>query len=454
MTAPPAPRATAAPPRLADGRGAVVWLGVVAVALVWGTASVADAGVQLRAAPLYGRWSWHPGAGLVPAVLVAATTVAFGPALAARCRWRRLPLATGVWAVVWAVALAASDGWSRLAAPLASEHEYEPAAAGIGPGLGDLGRFLDGYVDDLTSFPIHVQGHPPGPVVVAWALDRVGLAGTGWLAALALAGWGVAVAAALIAVRTLVDARDGSGEAVARRVAPALVLLPAAVWAGTSFDALFAGLVAGAVALAVRAAVHDSAGWAAAAGGVAGLALLSTYGAPVALLIGVAAVGTVATRPVRVLAWAAAGAAVPLVGAAAAGFRWTDGLAATRDAYWDGVAAVRPAGYLTLAGNPGALALAVGPAVAAGLWAALARVRPGPLRARDRWVPAPALLPVAALVAVVLAHLSQMSRGEVERIWLPFVPWLALAAPGDRRGWLAVQAAVALTLQSTLASAW
>ena len=453
-TTPAEAPAAAAARRDVDGRGAVVWLGVVAVALVWGTASVADAGVQLRAAPLYGRWSWHPGAGLVPAVLMAAATVVCGPALAARCRWRRLPIATGGAAVAWAVALAASDGWSRLTAPLAGEHEYESAAAGIGPGLGDLGRFLGSYVDDLRSFPIHVQGHPPGPVVVAWGLDRVGLGGTGWLAALALAGWGVAAAAALVAVRALVDRRGGSGEAMARRVAPALVLLPAAVWAGTSLDALFAGLVAVAIAVAVRAAVDDAAGWAAAAGGVAGLALLSTYGAPVILLIGVAAVVAVAARPVRVLGWAAAGAAVPLVGAAAVGFHWPDGLAATRDAYWDGVAAVRPAGYLTLAGNPGALAFAVGPAVAAGLWVAVARVRPGRAVAPARWVPAPALLPVAALVAVALADLSQMSRGEVERIWLPFVPWLALAAPGDRRGWLAAQAAVALTLQSTLTSAW
>jgi hypothetical protein len=53
-----------------------------------------------------------------------------------------------------------------------------------------------------------------------------------------------------------------------------------------------------------------------------------------------------------------------------------------------------------------------------------------------------------------VADLSQLARGEVERIWLPFVPWLALAAPGDRRGWLAVQVAVALALQSLLVSPW
>ncbi len=131
--------------------------------------------------------------------------------------------------------------------------------------------------------------------------------------------------------------------------------------------------------------------------------------------------------------------------AAAAGFWWLDGLRATGAAYWGGIGGRRPAAYLTLVGNPAALALATGPAVAAGLAATLSR-------ARAAW--RPALLPAAALAAVLVANLSQMSRGETERIWLPFVPWLALAAPGDRRGWLAAQVALALVLQTTLDSPW
>jgi hypothetical protein len=105
--------------------------------------------------------------------------------------------------------------------------------------------------------------------------------------------------------------------------------------------------------------------------------------------------------------------------------------------------------YLTLVGNPASLALATGPAVAAGL-ASLASNRRRP----SAHGPHPALLPAAALAAVAAADLSQLARGEVERIWLPFVPWLALAAPGDRRGWLAAQVAVALLLQSILVSPW
>jgi hypothetical protein len=513
---------------VADPWGAAIWLVVVVAALWWGTARVADAGVALRAAPLYGRWSWHPGLGLLPAVLVAGVAVAAGPAVAVRCPARRLPLVAGAAAVVWTVALAASDGWDQLSAPPASEHEYLPAVAGIGAEPADLGAFVDRYVERLPEQPIHVQGHPPGPVVLAWGLDRLGLGGAGWLAAAALGGWGVAVASALVA----------AGGRTARRAAPALVLLPAAVWAGTSLDALFAGVSGAAIAAAVVAARRGSTGWAVAAGIGVGTALLCTYGAPLVLLIGVA--GAAAARPARplpLLAAAVAGAAVPLAGAAAAGFWWPDGLAATHDAYWAGVASSRPAAYLTLLGNPAALALATGPAVAAGLWATARRpttvdllttdrpgtrpttashvtadllttARPGtrpttasqvtadllttarpdtdptttgpaavdqltadrpgtvpttagpttthPTTAgRWSWLGAPAVvLPLAALAAVAAADLSQMSRGEVERIWLPFVPWLALAAPGDRRPWLAVQAGVALVVQASLVSPW
>ena len=33
----------------------------------------------------------------------------------------------------------------------------------------------------------------------------------------------------------------------------------------------------------------------------------------------------------------------------------------------------------------------------------------------------------AGLVMVLLADVSQMSKAEVERIWLPFVPWLLIS---------------------------
>ena len=302
-TAPPTVVAIAVPVRVADpvgpgrrpGRatdearaarvGVAAWAVVVVVALVWGTVAVADAGVAIRAAPVMGHWRGHGGPAVAVAVLVGAVLVAAGPALAARAPWRVVPWGAGAAAAGWATVLAATDGWHRVTEPLTTEHEYEPFAAGI----TDLGGFLAGFTDELRTFPVHVQGHPPGPVVLAWALDRVGLGGAGWLAALALAGWGVAVAAALVAARAV------AGERAARRAAPALALLPGAVWAGTSLDALFAGLTAATAALAVLAVTRRSARLAGVAGLAAGTTLLFSYGAVATLAIPVLA-GAAADR--------------------------------------------------------------------------------------------------------------------------------------------------------------
>ena len=408
-----------------ERRAAAAWVALVAVAVAWGTAFVAGSGVALRAAPVMGRWHLPSGVGgLVPAAALAAVVVAAGPRQARRLPWPAVPALAGLGAAAWAAALAAAGGWDRLTEPLTTRHEYEPLAARI----GDLGGFLSTYVAELGTRPVHVQGHPPGPVVVAWLLDRVGLGGAGWLAALVIAAWGVAAAAALVATRSV------AGEAAARRAAPALVLVPGALWAATSVDALFAAIAAAGVALAARRRPL-------AAGLVLGAGLLCTYGMAMVVLVA-AAVGWAVTAPDRrrpALAALGAGAAAPLVVAAAAGFWWPAGLAATGVAYWSGVAAERPGLYLTVAGNPAALALATGPAVAVGLATARGRV----------WA-----LAGPALAAVVVADLSQMARGEVERIWLLFVPLLAVLAPGHRRGWLAAQAAVALVLQAVLASPW
>jgi methylthioxylose transferase len=258
----------------------------------------------------------------------------------------------------------------------------------------------------------------------------------------AIAGWAAAAVAALVAVRAV------AGEGMARRAAPALVLLPAAVWAGTSLDGLFAGIAAAGLALATVAAGRSSLRHALAAGVVLGLALLSSYGTVLfvaaAVIVIVVISGGGGGRPAALLGPLTVGVLAPLALAATfTGYWWIDGLDATRHAYWSGVGGHRPAGYLTLVGNPAALALATGPAVAVGLAASLA--------APDRRAK---LLPGVVLAAVLVANLSQMSRGEVERIWLPFVPWLALAAPGDSRGWLAAQAGVALLLQALLVSPW
>jgi hypothetical protein len=404
------------------GVGAAVagWSALVVVAVVVGRPT-AEADLGLGAAPLAGRWEVHlPPLALV-AIAVAVAVVALGPAAASRLPWRAVLGSSAAAATTWAVALASLDGWDRVTAPLTTRHEYEPFAATI----GSAPDFVRGFTAAVPDLPTHVKAHPPLATLVPWGLDRIGLGGAGWYAALVLAAWGVAVAATLVAARCVL------GEARARAAAPALVLLPAVVWAATSADALTAGVVATGVALAVGAPRPSRL----LAGGCAfGVAVLLSYGATLGLAVPLAVAWH--RRRLGDLVPVGAGIAGVLLLAAAAGFWWPAGLQATGEAYWGGIAGRRPLAYLALLGNPAALAFAVGPAVAVGL--------------ARRWNP----LVAGGVLAVVVADLSLLSAGEVERIWLPFVPFIALAAPGLDRRWLGAQAAVGLGLQIALRSPW
>jgi hypothetical protein len=420
--------------RLSVALGVGAWAALVGAGVVWGRAAVVGRGLGVNAAPLVGRWEWHAGRGLAVPIALAAVVVAFGPIVASRVRWSAVPLLAGASAGAWALALAASDGWDQVTRPLTTRHEYEPYAAGIDSPVG----FLRDFLERLPDAPIHVQGHPPGAPLVPWGLDAVGLGGAGWFAAVVLAGWGLAVGAALVAARTL------AGEAAARRAAPALVLLPAALWAGTSADALFAGVLAVGVAIAVAGGSSIAPDRRAAVGGgaVLGAGLLLTYGG--AALVALPLFVHLQRRRLARAGLVLMGVVVVLVATAVlTGFWWLDGLDATRAAYFDGVASDRPSAYFALAGDPGALALAVGPAVVVGLVLAI-----------RRWRDAASLLPLVGLAIVVAVDASLLSKGEVERIWLPFVPWLALAAPGHRRSWLALQAVVAVVLQAWVRTKW
>jgi uncharacterized membrane protein YkvI len=127
----------------------------------------------------------------------------------------------------------------------------------------------------------------------------------------------------------------------------------------------------------------------------------------------------------------------------ATGFWWPDGLAATRRAYLAGAAPGRAA-WVFVWLNLCALAIAVGPAVAP----ALHRLRAS----------GSTLLVAGALVGLVVADLSLMSKAEVERIWLPWMPWVLVATAAlplpHRRRWLTAQAATGIALQLALRSSW
>ena len=63
---------------------------------------------------------------------------------------------------------------------------------------------------------------------------------------------------------------------------------------------------------------------------------------------------------------------------------------------------------------------------------------------------------VAALLALLVADLSGMSKAETERIWLPFALWLlpACAFLPRARAWLSAQALLALLLNHLLHTGW
>jgi hypothetical protein len=165
--------------------------------------------------------------------------------------------------------------------------------------------------------------------------------------------------------------------------------------------------------------------------------------APLALAV------LVLTRGWRTLAVAVPAALVPTLVLAGYGFDLWSAYPVLRQRYWDGLAPARPPAYWTW-GSLAALALSAGPALGAGLGAAVAT-----RRTADRAV---LWLVGAAASAIVLADASQMSRGEVERIWLPFVPWLllstALLPARWRRPALAVQVATALLVEHLLDTGW
>ena len=427
-------RARLTPTRVALG----VWAALVAGCAAWGAALILSGhGLSLSAPPLLGYVSPRIGPPLLIPIAFAVAAVRTAPALATRLGWRWLMLVSMAGVAGWAIALALVDGLGGISTPLTSQHEYLTVVGQI----SSPGDFLSHFTERIGGYATHIRGHPPAMALIVWGLARIGLGGPWPASAL------IVVVAASMAPATLVSVREMAGEQMARRAAPFVVIAPAALWIAVSADALFAAVGAWAVALIVLAIQRRDVRWdaAALAGGLLfGVALFLSYG--LVLLAAVPVAVAIAARRVRPLAIAGVGAAVVALGFLAAGFWWLDGLQATRHEYLFASAAQhRPYGFFVF-NNLGALALAVGPAtfVAAG-------------RLRDR-----RLLPLVAggLAAVALADLSGMSKGEVERIWLPFMPWLLVACAclwrgsGSVRTWLAVQATCAIAITAIVRTPW
>ncbi|MFJ6915787.1 hypothetical protein ACIQUX_17810 [Streptomyces sp. NPDC101133] len=402
--------------------------------------------------PLLGRWGPHLGPGTPAAVLVAVAVVACGPAVAARLPWRALlPAAWGA-SLAWIWSLALIDGWrTGVAGRLTTRHEY----------LTVIGRWHDipATLRDFTghilihspdNWPAHVAGHPPAATLTFVLLDRIGLGGGGWAGVWCITVGASGCVAVLMTVRVL------AGEGLARRAAPFLVLAPAAVWLGTSADAYFAAVAAWAVALLALAVTRRSAGWAAGSGLLFGLTCYLSYGLTLFAVVAAAVLllgrRGVRERPVLFLPLLAGAAVVP-VAFTAMGFDWWQAYRLLVTRYYEGAAGVRPYGYWVWA-NLACTVLITGAATAAGLRRTGAvLVRRGDSGAQELRL---AFLVAAALLALLVADLSGMSKAETERIWLPFALWLlpSCAFLSHPRAWLAAQAVLALLLNHLVATGW
>ncbi|MGH9132545.1 MAG: hypothetical protein ACRDZZ_01315 [Ilumatobacteraceae bacterium] len=436
--------------RLAVG---AAWCGAVAligVSVVWGRAYQRDSPeIFLGAAPLVGRsfvdgWDWRFGWGLIAAAVVAAMVVGSvvrGWWWRARLRW--VVAASSVGSGVFAVLLALTDGRDGVLHGAVHPSEYL-ATLSIAPPAAE---FVRTFVERIDEYSVHVRGHPPGFVLVLKAMDVIGLGGEWPTALLSVVATIAVTSGVLLTVWATADA------GWVRGVAPLLIVAPYMLWMVTSADAVYAAVGAwgtAACALGLRAT-----GWrAVVAGGVAGLLLSSllflTYGGvtfvllPLTLVVSARRAGGTARTVVAAIAVAVAIVAAFFV----AGFWWFAGAAETRLQYWAGSAHFRTWTYFGIANIAVAL-IALGPATFAGL-----------LRLRDRqvWV-----VVGGGLLAVAASHLSQYSRAEVERLWLLFFPWIAVAggallvsASTRARAamWVGAQAAGTIALQAALVSKW
>jgi methylthioxylose transferase len=436
----------------------IVW------AFVWGRRfERREPRIKLGAAPFVGKWDLRVSPVIIPVILFAMAAVWYLPkVLRVLGDW----LSVGLTAVVgtgFAVVLAATEGLSAVLAPVVDPTEYW-ANVELLPPAGDL-LLLHSNYDFLVDRTVHMKGHPPGFVLILKGLAAIGLGAPWIVGALSFLGIGLSISAVAVAVRSVADCET------MRLVLPFLALAPFAVWLGTSADAFFAGVAAWGIALvtlAVRSArLPKRLLLGAASGLLLSGALFLTYGA--ATIMALAAVMALTAIRNRLLPTIQVGVAACLsAGVVTAvfdhfGFWWFDGLRLTNKFYWIGSAYFRTWTYFLLA-NVAVLLIAVGPTVIAGIVS---------LRDRRLW-------PVVggALLCITVAEVSQYSKGEVERIWLLFMPWLvpsvaALAgsknlveneaappatASSSARSinpkWLVAQVAVAFVLQVTLRSKW
>jgi hypothetical protein len=421
------------------------WLiaGALGLGLTWIALRV---GAQLgtQSAPFLGRYRWALGFGTILAPAVACAVLLAGyRGWFNRLSFRALLLTSYCATFAWALALALVDGAAGLTRSLESKSNYIVDVPHVG---ADPIAYLGTFTAHAGSHSVAARGHPPGPVLLMWALHRIGLT------ELLVLGILVAAIGALLTPLVLSAVRGVCGEIAARGYAPVLILAPYAVWVAVSVDVVVAVLGAAAMAAGVRASDKTRHGpaaglWALAAGFILGLAALFSYAAPW-LGLSLVCLYFARRRPSLNLA-TGVGALLPVGAAQLAGFGWLDGLLVASTDYSVRIEANRSYWWWAVLSLV-ALLFAAGPP----LWASLRKVRNTPA-----W---PFL--VGAGTAVAFSVLYGLARGGVEAAWLPFFPWLTIAAVApERQGGTPVPsplllagggAVTAIVVEAVLATPW
>ena len=402
-------------------------------------------------APIFGWWNAHVGWGTVPAIVIGIAAVLWGQAVAGRLPWRALPWVTWATACAWAFSLAMIDGWQRgFAGRLTAPNEY----LGQVPSITDIPRAMRTFASRIPDFQpnswiTHVSGHPPGALLTFVWLDRIGLGGGAWAGLWCLLVGSSAAAAIVVAVRALND------ENTARQAAPFVAVAPTAIWVAVSADAYFAGVAAWGIALlalAARRTVRWPIAAAIGSGLLLGWGIFLNYGLTVMALPALAVlIAAVDWRSAMRALVPAVLAALTIVGVfALAGFWWFDGYTLVQERYWQGIAKDRPFQYWSWA-NFASVVCAIGLGSVAGVGRAFDIAA---LKRRSGLH----LVVLGALLGIVLADLSMLSKAETERIWLPFTMWLtaagALLPPRSRRWWLGLNVVGALLINHFILTPW
>lgn len=421
------------------------WIVLLAVglALTW-LAVHRHARLGTASAPFIGsyRFKVEPGTLLAPTVAIAVL-IAAAQGLHRRMPWRWLLLTSYLATAAWTFALALVDGGNGLVRPVTNPDEYLSDVGTVGT---DPAGYLHDFVSRAPELSVATRQHPPLPVLLLWTAQRLGIHRPTMLGSL-LTLTGILVVP-LVAVAT----RSLAGERAGRELLPVLVLAPYAVWVAVSMDAVTAALGAGLVTAGVLASERRRGwgwriGWAAGSGLLLGVAALFSY-AVAWLGVSVICVYFVRRQPLLNVVTGVC-ALLPLAAAQLAGFVWTDGLTAAQKDFSERVGPHRSAvvwGFLGLV----VLVVACGPAIVSS-----ARK----LRRTPAW---PFL--VGGALGVGFAVVAGLARGEAERSWLPFFPWLLVATVAPERPGgtptsvpaplLAVGAIGAVVLQAVLRTAW